>query len=67
MSYNASKVRRGFRRRILHVSNLIRSSVASKTSCNVIEMLRNFWTFLLSTNLGLKYSYDILKFQNAIS
>jgi hypothetical protein len=49
------------------VSNLIRSSVASKTSCNVIEMLRNFWTFLLSTNLGLKYSYDILKFQNAIS
>jgi hypothetical protein len=66
--------RRGFRRRILHVSNLIRLGVASKTSCNVIEMShvatsekdKSLDISIFPTNLCSKYSYNILKFRSTV-
>ncbi len=59
VSDNASKVRRGFRRRILHVSNLIRlgrgsrekvwNEVKWETSCNVIESCEEItWSYVAS-------------------
>jgi hypothetical protein len=63
------------RRRILHVSNLIWWGVALKTSCNVVEMShvvtseknKSLDISIFPSNLGLKYSCDILKFRSTVT
>jgi hypothetical protein len=63
------------RRRILHVSNLIRWGVALKTSYNVVEMShvvtsekdKSLDISIFPSNLGLKYSCDILKFRSTVT